>query len=87
MTQGATMTISVAMRDQFGNPVLSLTPPANFTLTATGAGGTIGAVTCNASTGICTATYTAPAAAGVEVISAKIGGTEILLSPVNVTIN
>ena len=87
MTQGATMTISLALRDQFGNPVLSLTPPANLTLTATGAGGTIGALTCSAFTGICTATYTAPAAAGVEVISAKIGGVEILLSPVNVTIN
>jgi len=87
MTQGATMTISVALKDQFGNPVLSATPPANFTLTATGVGGTIGTVTCNAFNGICTATYTAPATAGVAIISAKIGGAEILFSPVNVTIN
>lgn len=89
LTQGATTTISVALKDQFGNPVLSATPPADLTLTASGigGGGTIGALTCNALNGICTATYTAPAAAGTATISAKLGAVEILLSPINLTIN
>jgi hypothetical protein len=87
LAQGATTTITVTLKDQFGNPVKNGTP-ADFTLTASGVGGggTISAATCNTN-GFCTATYTAPAAAGATTISAKIGTTEILFSPITLTIN
>jgi hypothetical protein len=88
LNQGTTTTIVVTVKDQFGNPVLNVTP-ADFVLAATGAGGggTIAAATCSATTGVCTATYTAPAVAGAVSISATIGGVAIIASPIAITIN
>ncbi len=76
-----TTTVTIVVKDQFGNVVTTATP-ASFTLTATR--GTFGAVTCTL--GTCTVTYTAPATAGADSISAKILGAEILLSPITLTI-
>jgi hypothetical protein len=75
-----TATVTVVVKDQFGNVVDTATPAA-FVLTPTN--GTLGAVTCTL--GSCTATFT-PTAAGAASISAKIGGTEILFSPIALTI-
>ncbi len=88
LTQGATTTIVFTAKDQFGNPVKTVTP-ADFVLAATGAGGggTIAAPVCSALTGVCTATYTAPGTAGVTTISATIGGVAVVFSPINLTIN
>jgi hypothetical protein len=87
VAQGGQTTIVVTVKDQFGNPVLNVTP-ADITLAASGVGGggTIGALTCSNTTGICTATYTAPGAAGATSISAKIGGADILNSPIAITV-
>ncbi len=78
-----TAIITVKVKDQFGNIVKTATN-ADFTLANTGAG-TIGAITCTQ--GVCTATYTAPAAIGPESITAKIGTVSILFSPITITIN
>jgi hypothetical protein len=76
-----TATITVKVRDRFNNIVKTATPAA-FTVTITR--GTAGAFSC--ASGVCTATYTAPATAGADAISVKIGGLEILLSPLTLTI-
>ena len=75
-----TATVTVVVKDQFGNVVDTATPAA-FVLTPTN--GTLGAVTCTL--GTCTSTFT-PTAAGAASISAKIAGTEILFSPIALTI-
>jgi hypothetical protein len=36
---------------------------------------------------VCTATYTAPATAGADAITVKIGGVNVLNSPLALTIN
>ena len=79
-----TATVTVTVKDRFGNVVKKATP-ADFTLTAGGAGGTFSAAACV--NGVCTATYTAPAAPGNVTISAKILGAEIVFSPIAVTVN
>jgi len=78
-----TASVTITVKDQFGNLVKSATPAA-FTLTATR--GAFSAVACGANTGICTATYTAPATAGADQISAKILAFDVFGSPVNLTI-
>jgi hypothetical protein len=77
----ATTTVTVTAKDVSGNPVTTATP-ADFTLTA--ARGTISGTACTL--GVCTATYTAPATAGAESISAKIVGVQIVFSPIAMTI-
>jgi hypothetical protein len=86
LAQGTTTTVTVTAKDQFGNPVKSVAP-GDITFTISGVGGAISGFACNALTGVCTGTYTAPAAAGVATISAKIGAVEIVFSPINLTIN
>jgi len=88
LAQGATATISVTAKDQFGNLVKNVTP-ADFVAAASGAGGggTIGAFTCSNVTAICTATYTAPNTAGAASISVKVGAVDIIFSPIALTIN
>lgn len=76
-----TATVTIQVRDRFNNLVTNATP-ASFTLTATN--GTISGTVCNL--GICTATYTAPAAAGPDSIVAMIGGVAILFSPIALNI-
>lgn len=81
--KNGTATVTVTMKDRFGNPVKNA-KPTDFVL-ASGVGmGTFGAVTCD--TGVCTVTYTAPAAAGPDVVSATILGANILGSPIALTI-
>jgi hypothetical protein len=83
--QGMTLTVTVTVKDKFGNLVKnSPIAAASFVLAATGAGGTFSAPACTE--GVCTVTYTAPAAGTAAVISAKIGAVEILNSPINITI-
>jgi hypothetical protein len=81
-----TATITVTVRDRFKNLVTTATN-ADFTLTNTGgaAGGSISTPSCTL--GVCTATYTAPAAATTTNISAQIGGVDIKSSPITVTIH
>lgn len=79
-TNGTT-TVTVTVKDSFGN-VVKTAQPTDFTATATRGG--VGAFACVQ--GICTATYTAPATTGADAISFKIGGVDIFLSPIVVTI-
>ena len=78
---GGALTITVTVKDQFNNLIKTATP-GMFAVTATS--GTLGAFTCNF--GVCTATYTAPAAAGTDTINALIGGQAILSSPMTITV-
>lgn len=79
-----TATISITARDQFGN-VSKGAKATDFTL-ASSAGGTFTALTC--SFGLCTTTYTAPAAAGTDNITVTLSttGAQILNSPIVMTI-
>jgi hypothetical protein len=81
---GMTATITVRVKDKFGNLVRTTTP-ADFVLAAAAGGGTFSGASC--SSGVCQVTYTAPAAPGTDTISAKIGGVDILFSPITLTIN
>ena len=76
-----TATVTVTVRDRFGN-VVKTAAPGDFALSASA--GSFSAVTC--SSGVCTATYTAPAAPGSPTISVKILGVDILGSPIVLTI-
>ncbi len=76
-----TATVTVTVRDVFGNIVTNATPSA-FTVTTTR--GAVGAFSC--SSGVCSATYTAPATAGGDTIAAKINGVDILNSPTTLII-
>ena len=80
-----TATVTIVVRDRFGNLVKAATPAA-FALGATAGRGTFSAVACGSNTGICTATYTAPATAGVDQITAKILTFDVVGSPINLTI-
>lgn len=77
-----TATITVKVKDQFGN-LVKTAAPTDFTPAASA--GTLGAFTCNL--GVCTATYTAPVATGPVTITAKIGTVDIVFSPLTITIN
>ena len=83
IAHGTTATVTVKVKDQFGNPVKTATA-ADFVITSGAGGGTFGAASCT--DGVCTITYTAPAAAGPDAISVKILGVHILLSPITLTI-
>ena len=74
-------TVTVKVKDVFGN-IVKTAAPSDFTVSVTR--GTVGAFAC--SSGVCTATYTAPATAGADAISVKIGGIEIHFSPLALTI-
>jgi hypothetical protein len=78
-----TTTITVAVRDAFSNPVLSVLP-SDLTMAATA--GVLSAGACSNTTGLCTFTYTAPAAAGPATITAKIGIFNVTGSPIAMTI-
>jgi hypothetical protein len=80
---GGTATVTATVRDRFGNIVRNA-KMTDLTLTPGAGGGTLTPVAC--SLGLCTWTYTAPAAAGTDTISVKILGVEILFSPLTITI-
>ncbi len=76
-----TTTVTVKVRDIFGNIVKTATP-ADFVATPTR--GALSVFSC--ALGVCTATYTAPLTAGADAISVKIGGIDIHFSPLALTI-
>jgi hypothetical protein len=78
-----TATLTITVKDIFGNIVKTATPAA-FTATVTR--GALSGMACTL--GICTATYTAPATVGTgtDAISVKILGVDILFSPIALTI-
>jgi len=76
-----TTTVTITVKDQFGNVVTTATP-ADFTVTVTR--GAISGTACTL--GVCTATYTAPASAGADSISVTILGVQIVFSPLGLTI-
>jgi hypothetical protein len=80
---GLTAVVTVRVNDKFGNPVKTATP-ASFAITSGAGGGTFSGAACTL--GICTVTYTAPAAPGPDSVSVKILGLDILLSPIALTI-
>ncbi|HTI64741.1 MAG TPA: invasin domain 3-containing protein [Gemmatimonadaceae bacterium] len=79
---GATATFTVTVRDAFNNPVKTATS-ADFSVTITR--GTLDAFTCT--DGVCTATYHAPATTGSDAITVKIGTTNVVNSPLGLTIS
>jgi len=80
---GLTATVTIKVNDRFGNPVKTATP-ASFAITSGAGGGTFSGAACTL--GVCTVTYTAPAAAGPDTVSVKILGLDILFSPMALTI-
>jgi hypothetical protein len=80
---GLTSTVTIKVNDQFGNPVKTATP-ASFAITSGAGGGTFSGAACTQ--GVCTVTYTAPAAPGPDTVSVKILGLDILFSPMALTI-
>ena len=76
-----TTTITVVVKDSFNNPVLTVVPGDLAMVASTG---TLGAGTCSG--GVCSFTYTAPAAATTATISAKIGTVDVFNSPFTITI-
>jgi hypothetical protein len=78
-----TAVVTIKVNDRFGNPVKTATPAA-FAITSAGAGGTFSGHAC--SFGVCTVTYTAPAAAGGATVMVRIGGVDVLFSPMAVTV-
>jgi hypothetical protein len=77
-----TTTVTVKVRDIFGNIVKTATP-ADFIATPT-RGTFLAPFSC--ALGVCTATYQAPATAGADSISVQIGGIDIQFSPLTITI-
>ena len=82
LTVSTATTVTVTVKDAFNNPVLSVVP-GDLTMAATA--GTLSGGAC--SNGVCTFTYTAPAAAGPATITAKIGAVDVTNSPLALTIN
>lgn len=78
-----TATVTITLRDAYGNPVLDADATSFLGAVSLG-GGTLGAFTCV--NGVCTATYTAPSTAGTPTVSATIGGSPIGGSPLTVTV-
>jgi hypothetical protein len=72
----------VSVRDAFNNLVKTATS-ADFTAIPTR--GALGAFSCT--DGVCTATYTAPGTTGGDTITVKIGASNVVNSPLTLTIN
>jgi hypothetical protein len=79
----ATATVTIIVKDQFGN-IVKTALITDFTLTSGVGAGTFSGLACVA--GTCTATYKAPAVAGPDAIHVQIAATEILNSPIALTI-
>jgi hypothetical protein len=81
IASNGTATVTIVVKDHFGNTVKTATP-ADFVLTTSR--GAFSALACVQ--GVCTATYTAPATAGADNVTVKILGVDILSSPIVLTI-
>jgi hypothetical protein len=75
IAMSGTATVSITVRDIFGNIVKTVT---STSVSATASGGTIGAFSCV--NGVCTATYT-PTATGTFNITAQVGGVNVSNNP------
>jgi hypothetical protein len=81
LATNATTTVTVTVRDEFGNIVTNATTAAvSFTATR----GSFSGISCTG--GVCTATYTAPATAGAATINVQINGIDVLNRPFTMTI-
>ena len=76
-----TTTITVMVKDVFNNLVTSAVPSD---LAVAASVGTLNAGSCTG--GVCTFTYTAPAAPGPATVTVKIGGVNVTNSPLSLTI-
>ena len=79
-------TVTVTVKDRFGNLVNNPVPGTDFTFSTSGGsgGGLLGTFTCAA--GVCTTIYTpVPGFLGTVPIAVKIGGNNIVNSPITVT--
>jgi hypothetical protein len=81
MAVNGTATLTIVVKDQFGNTVKTATPAA-FTMAVNR--GSLAPAVCTL--GVCTSTYTAPGTAGADAISVKILALDILFSPIALTI-
>jgi hypothetical protein len=79
----ATATLTVTVRDRFNN-VVKTAVPGDFVTSANAGGGTFSGAGCNL--GVCTVTYTAKATPGADVIRVRIGGVDVLGSPINIVV-
>jgi adhesin/invasin len=88
VNQGLTTTITVTLKSVGGATILTASGAeavSSFSAVPTpvaGVAGTLGAFTC--SSGVCTATYTAPAATGTSRLNITIGGVDVSGSPVTI---
>ena len=77
----ATATLTITVRDKFGN-IVKTAAPTDFVTSASVGGGTFSGAACTA--GVCTVTYTAKATPGADVIHVRIGVNDVLGSPFNI---
>jgi hypothetical protein len=81
MAVGSTGTVTVVVKDQFGNVIPTATPAD---LVGTVRPGILGPFTCVL--GTCTANYTAPSTPGAPLLSVTIGGNPIQGSPLSILV-
>ena len=79
----ATATLTITVRDKFGN-IVKTAAPTDFVTSASVGGGTFSGAACTA--GVCTVTYTAKATPGADVIHVRIGVNDVLGSPINIVV-
>ena len=83
LAASATATLTITVRDRFNNVVKTATP-ADFVTVANPGGGSFSGQACTL--GVCTVTYTAPSASGTDLIHVRIGGTDVIGSPITITV-
>jgi adhesin/invasin len=85
VAQSGTTTVTVTVKDGYGNviPTAASTSFAASISAGSAAAGTLGAFSCTS--GVCSALYTAPAAAGTNTLAVSIAATAIVNSPITIT--
>jgi len=85
VAQSGTTSVTVTVKDGYGNviPSAAATSFAAAVTAGTAAAGTLGAFSCTS--GVCSALYTAPAAAGTNTLAVSIAATAIVNSPITIT--
>jgi hypothetical protein len=83
LAANATATLTVTVRDKFNNIVKTATP-ADFDTPVNPGGGTYSGAAC--ANGVCTVTYTAKATSGADLIHIRIGGADVMGSPINIVV-
>jgi adhesin/invasin len=85
VARNGTTTVDVTVKDVYGN-VITTAAATSFVASVsagTAAAGTLGAFTCTS--GVCSATYTAPNAGGTNTLAVTITASAILNSPITIT--